>query len=72
MRSSQPADARAFTLIEILVVLAIIGILVSITFLSFGILSDDDRLGREARRLSSLIEMVSNEAATQGRDFGLE
>ena len=72
MSSSQPADARAFTLIEMLVVLAIIGILVSITFLSFGILSDDDRLGREARRLSSLIEMVSNEAATQGRDFGLE
>lgn len=72
MRSSQPAGARAFTLIEILVVLVIIGILVTITFLSFGILSDDDKLGREARRLSSLIEMVSDEAATQGRDFGLE
>ncbi len=72
IRSSQPAGARAFTLIEMLVVLAIIGILVSITFLSLGILSDDDKLGREARRLSSLVEMVSDEAATQGRDFGLE
>jgi general secretion pathway protein H len=62
----------AFTLIEILVVLVIIGILLSVAMLSFGILSDDDSLDREARRLSTLIELVSDEATTQGRDFGLE
>ena len=63
---------RAFTLIEILVVLVIIGILLAVALLSFGILSDDDDMTREARRLSSLIQLVSDEATTQGRDFGLE
>ena len=63
---------RAFTLIEILVVLVIIGILSAVAFLSFGILSDDDSMGREARRISSLIQLVTDEATTQGRDFGLE
>lgn len=61
-----------FTLIEILVVLVIVGILVSVAFLSFGILSDDRSLEREARRLTSLMQIVSDEATTQGRDFGIE
>ena len=61
-----------FTLIEILVVLVIVGILVSVAFLSFGILGEDRSLEREARRLTSLIQVVSDEATTQGRDFGIE
>ena len=63
---------RAFTLIEILVVIVIVGILMAVAFLSFGILGDDDNMDREARRLSSLIELVTEEATTQGRDFGVE
>jgi general secretion pathway protein H len=63
---------RAFTLIEILVVLVIVGILTAVAFLSFGILGDNDSMDREVRRLSSLIELVSDEAMTQGRDYGLE
>jgi general secretion pathway protein H len=63
---------RAFTLIEILVVLVIVGILTAVAFLSFGILDDNDSMDREARRLSTLIELVSDEATTQGRDYGLE
>lgn len=63
---------RAFTLIEILVVLVIVGILTAVAFLSFGILADDDDMDREARRLSSLIQLVTDEATTQGRDFGIE
>lgn len=63
---------RAFTLIEILVVLVIIGILTAVAFLSFGILADDDDMEREARRISSLIQLVTDEATTQGRDFGIE
>lgn len=63
---------RAFTLIEILVVMVIVGILMAVAFLSFGILGDDDNLDREARRLSSLIQLVTDEATTQGRDFGVE
>ncbi|MDH3441712.1 MAG: type II secretion system minor pseudopilin GspH [Gammaproteobacteria bacterium] len=66
------AAGRAFTLIEILVVLVIIGILTAVAFLSFGILADDDNMDREARRLTTLIQLVTDEATTQGRDFGIE
>jgi general secretion pathway protein H len=62
-----------FTLIEILVVLVIVGIITAVTLLSFGLLGGDDRiLERDARRLSSLIEVVNDDATIQGRDFGLE
>jgi len=61
-----------FTLIEILVVVVIIGIITAVAFLSFGILGENRDLDREARRLSSLIQLISDEATTQGRDFGLE
>lgn len=71
-RRPQPRAARAFTLVEILVVLVIIGILTAVAFLSFGILGDDDNMDREARRLTSLIQLVTDEATTQGRDFGVE
>lgn len=63
---------RGFTLIEVLVVIVIVGILMAVAFLSFGILGDDDNMDREARRLSSLIQLVTDEATTQGRDFGVE
>ena len=72
LRKPSRRGEPGFTLIEILVVLVIVGIITSVAFLSFGILSDNDSLEREARRLSSLIELVSDEATTQGRDFGLE
>ena len=63
----------AFTLIEILVVLIIVGIISAVTLMSFGLLGGDDRnLERDARRLSSLIEVVNDDAVLQGRDFGLE
>ena len=63
----------AFTLIEILVVLIIIGIISAVALMSFGLLGGDDRnLQRDARRLSSLIQVVNDDAVLQGRDFGLE
>jgi len=64
---------RAFTLIEILVVVIIVGIISAVALLSFGLLGGDDRnLEQDARRLSSLIQVVNDDAVMQGRDFGLE
>jgi len=63
---------NAFTLIEILVVIVIVGIISAVAMLSFGILGDDRNMQREARRLGSLIELANDEAMMQGRDYGLE
>lgn len=67
-----PDEVRGFTLIEVLVVVVIVGIVSAAVLLSFGLIGDDRSLQREARRLSSLIELASDEALMQGRDFGLE
>lgn len=64
--------SHGFTLIEILVVLVIVGILYSIVVLSLGVIGDDRELQRETRRLASLVELASEEAELQGRDFGVE
>jgi len=61
-----------FTLIEVLVVLVIIAIISAFAILGLGNLDDDRELQNEARRLTALIEMASDEATLQGRDFGLE
>jgi general secretion pathway protein H len=55
-----------------MVSMVIIAILLTLAVLSLGILGDDDNLNREVRRISSLIELVTDEATTQGRDFGME
>ena len=71
---SQAIRARqhAFTLIEILVVVVIVGIISAVAMLSLGLVGNDRDLQREARRLSSLIQLAGDEAMMQGRDFGLE
>jgi general secretion pathway protein H len=72
-RISGSRSERAFTLIEILVVVIIIGIISAVTLMSFGLLGGDDRnLEQDARRLSSLIQVVNDDAVMQGRDFGIE
>lgn len=64
--------AAGFTLVEILVVVVIVGTIVSIAMLSFGVLGTDRELQTEARRFASLIEMARDEAAMQSREFGIE
>lgn len=64
--------SHGFTLIEVLVVLVVVGILYSIVILSLNVVGDDRELQREARRMSSLIELAGDEAELQGRDFGIE
>jgi general secretion pathway protein H len=70
--SAGPHRRAGFTLVEILVVLVIIGIITAVALLSFGILGNDRGLDREARRMATIIEMVTDEAMLQGRDYGLE
>jgi general secretion pathway protein H len=64
--------ASGFTLIELLVVVVIMGIVSGMILLSIGILGDDRALQQQARRISSLLELATDEAVMQGRDFGLE
>ena len=71
----QSGDRRAvagFTLIELLVVIVIVGTVLSIGMLSFGLLSSDRDLQTEARRIIALAEITQDEAFMQGREFGIE
>ncbi len=70
--SARPSHGSGFTLIEVLVVVVIIGIISAVVVLGLGNVGDDRELQTEARRITSLIEMASDEATLQGRDFGLE
>jgi general secretion pathway protein H len=71
-RRPGPTRAAGFSLIELLVVIVILGIMVSMVVLSMGTLRSDDPAETEARRLTALIEFISEEALLQGRDFGVE
>lgn len=64
--------SRAFTLIEILVVVSIVAIVMSIAVLSLGVLGDDRDLREEGRRIVALVQVAQDEAVMQGREFGIE
>lgn len=70
MRPRRPQ--AGFTLIEIMVVVIIVGVVASAAFLSMGALRNDRALTDEARRFIALAGVASDEAAMQGREFGLE
>lgn len=72
VRSVEKKRGSGFTLIELLVVVVIVGIISGMLLLSFGVLGDDRALQQQARRLTSLIELATDEAVMQGRDFGIE
>jgi general secretion pathway protein H len=67
----RPALARGFTLLEILVVVAIIGIFIGVTVLSTDLVNYERRMEQEAKRLGTILGFASDEALLQSKDFGL-
>jgi general secretion pathway protein H len=63
---------RGFTLIELLIVMVIIATVLSMAMLSCGLLGKDRDQQTEGRRFAALIEVGQDDAAMQGREFGIE
>lgn len=63
---------RGFTLIEVMVVVVIIGVLINFVSLSIGRNSPADQLKTEAKRLSSLIGLASEEALLRSALIGVD
>ena len=61
-----------FTLIEVMVVVIIIGVLINYVAISFGRNTPADELKDEARRLTSLIELASEEALLRSVLIGVD
>lgn len=60
-----------FSLLEILIVVAIIGIFAGTLVFSMRITGADPALEREARRLEGLLGLLREEALMQNRDYGV-
>ena len=72
--ASLPRSAfeRGFTLLEIMVVVAIIGIFLGVATLSTDLVGFDRKMDREADRLSTLVRFASEEALMLTHDYGME
>jgi len=62
---------RAFTLIELMVVIVIIGIVLTFTTLSIGDGGKQQALQREAERFAALLSLASEQAAMQTEELGI-
>lgn len=74
MYPRQPARRpyAGFTLVEILVVVVIVGIVMSVALLSFGLIGNDREIQTEVKRFIALVQVAQDDAAMQGREFGVE
>ena len=68
--AARRADA-GFSLLELLVVVAIIGMLAGAVTLSIRALGNDRQLEEETNRLRSVIDLLHEESLMQSRDYGV-
>ena len=62
---------RAFTLMEMLVVIVIVGVMATFAVLYVGNRALEDRMSIEARRLDELVGLAAEQAVQQGTELGL-
>jgi general secretion pathway protein H len=60
-----------FTLLELLVVLVVIGVMVSMAVLSFGVLGRDRQAEEESRRFWTVLKQAREESELQVEDLGI-
>lgn len=68
---SVSSKQRGFTLLELLAVIAIIGVIVTFVSLSIGNRAIDDRLEAESKRIEQLLRLAEDEADLKGIAIGL-
>lgn len=66
-----PAAQRGFSLLELLVVVAIVGILAGAVVLSMASLGADREIRSEMDRLRSMVSLLQEESLMQSRDYGV-
>ena len=66
-----PAANAGFSLLELLMVVAIVGLLVQAVALSWRSIGSDQELQQETGRLRGMLDLLNEEALMQSRDYGV-
>lgn len=62
---------QGFTLLELIIVVAIVGVMAGVAMLSIPGANFDDQLERETRKIAAQISLLQDEAIVQSREFGV-